>query len=307
MASQAATDQTPFRPESTRPADRMLTTLFLAGLFHLILILGISFSAPRARDRGAAPSLEVLLVSEALPESATNEDARYLAQLTQQGAGNLREGGRSRVPTAGSAPLDQAGELDGSPGAAAGGPAGAEDDALAADGRGRLRFAAAAEEEFTDSAGVPRQLLAGSEAALPSSADDAELRLRGPSRRELMVTPSTRQADVAVYLDAWKRQVERVGTLNFPTAARRGGKSGSPVVEVALASDGRLLEARVRRSSGYAELDRAAIEVLRLAAPFDPVPRELAGRHDGLRFAYEWHFEGGQLTGSAVQVPASQR
>jgi protein TonB len=47
------------------------------------------------------------------------------------------------------------------------------------------------------------------------------------------VTPSTRQSDVAVYLDAWKRQVERVGTLNFPNEARRRGMSGSPVVEVA--------------------------------------------------------------------------
>ena len=77
-------------------------------------------------------------------------------------------------------------------------------------------------------------------------------------------------------------------------------------MEVALASDGHLAEARVRRSSGHAELDQAAIEVLRLAAPFDPFPRELAARHDVLRFAYEWHFEGGQLTGSAVQVPTTR-
>ncbi len=306
MAPAATADETSFGPESTRPSDRMVTTLFLAGLFHLILILGVSFSLPPPRDRGAAPSLEVLLVSEALPESLTNEDARYLAQRTQQGAGNLREAGRSRVPTAANAPLDQAGEREGSAGAEAGGPTGGESATLAAAGAGRLRYAADAQQPASPADAVPRQLLTGAETTLPSSADDTELRLRGTSRRELMVTPSTRESGVAVYLDAWKRRVERVGTVNFPTAARRGSLSGSPVVEVALASDGRLAEARVRRTSGHAELDQAAIDVLRLAAPFDPFPRELAERHDVLRFAYEWHFEGGQLTGSAVQVPATR-
>lgn len=295
-----------FRAESTRPADRMLTTLFLAGLFHLIVILGVSFTLPAARDRGDAPTLEVLLVSEALPESMANEDARYLSQRTQQGAGNLREAGRSRVPTAADAPIDQAGEREGDAGAESGGPSGGEAAAIESRAAGRLRYSADAAESDVPAAAAPRQLLAGAEATLPSSADDAELRLRGPARRELLVTPSTRQSEVAVYLDAWKRQVERVGTLNFPTAARRSRLSGSPVVEVALASDGRLAEARVRRSSGHAELDQAALEVLRLAAPFDPFPRELAVRHDGLRFAYEWHFEGGQLTGSAVRVPAAR-
>jgi protein TonB len=284
----------------------MVTTIFLAGLFHLIVILGVSFSLPTPRPRGEAPALEVLLVSEALPESPSNADARYLAQRTQQGAGNLREAGRSRVPTAANAPFDQAGEREGRPGAEAGGLTDGESTVLTTAGANPLRHAADAERPPSPADAVPRQLLAGAETTLPSSADDAELRLRGPSRRELMVTPSTRESAVAVYLDAWKRRVERVGTLNFPTAARRGGLSGSPVVEVALASDGRLAEARVRRSSGHPELDQAAIEVLRLAAPFDPFPPELAARHDQLRFAYEWHFEGGQLTGSAVSVPATR-
>ncbi len=306
MSQAAGNAGTGFDAESTRPSDRMLTTLFLAGLFHLILILGVSFSLPQADRRGEAPSLEVLLVSQALPESLTNEDARYLAQRTQQGAGNMRDAGRSRVPTAADAPVDQQGEPEGSAGLGYSGPTGGESAAIESAAAGRLRYTADATEPESAAEAVPRQRLAGAAAALPSSADDSQLRLRGPARRELMVTPSTRQSDVAVYLDAWKRQVERVGTLNFPTAARRSRLSGSPLIEVALAADGRLAEARVRRSSGYAEIDQAALEVLRLAAPFDPFPRELAARHDALRFAYEWHFEGGQLTGSAVRVPAAR-
>jgi protein TonB len=292
--------------EKTSVDDRMLVMLFLAGLFHLILILGISFAAPLAGDPAAVRTLEVLLVSDALPEALTNEDARYLAQRTQLGAGNMQESARSQLPTASNAPVDLPGEADGaSMQDAAAGLAGGESEAvMAAAGNGRLRFAADAESPAAQAADAPRQLIAGSDTTLPSSEDDPELRLKGSARNELLVTPSTRESDVAVYLEAWKRRVERVGTLNFPNEARRRGMSGSPVVEVALAADGRLIEAQVRRSSGHPELDQAAVAILRLAAPFEPFSRELALRHDALRFAYEWQFVGGQLAGSSVRVPA---
>ena len=168
----------------------------------------------------------------------------------------------------------------------------------------RTSYAADAAQPAQQAADAPRPLIAGAETHLPSSEDDPALLLKGPKRRELMVTPSTRASPVAVYLDAWKRKVERVGTLNFPNQARRRGMSGSPVVEVALSADGRLLDVRVRKSSGHAELDRAAVEILRLAAPFEPFPRELATQRDVLRFAYEWQFVGGELAGSSVRMPA---
>ena len=58
--------------------------------------------------------------------------------------------------------------------------------------------------------------------------------------REHWVTPDTRASRLAPYLAAWKRKVERVGTLNFPSAARNAGLSGSPVVEVEIGANGRL-------------------------------------------------------------------
>lgn len=289
--------------------DRMAVMLVLAGLFHLIIILGVTFAAPSGGDSSAVPTLEVLLVSDSLPEAQRNDEARYLAQRSQLGAGNMQDADRSQMPDRSNAPLDRPGEADGySVQDAALGLTGGEAEALTASGASlRQRFAADAEDQAAQAPDAPRQLVAGAETTLPSSEDDPELRLKGAARRELLVTASTRESDVAVYLDAWKRKVERVGTLNFPNQARRRSMSGSPVVEVALSSDGRLADVRVRRSSGHSELDQAAVEILRLAAPFEPFSRELALRHDGLRFAYEWQFVGGQLTGSSVQVPASMR
>src|SRR5256885_14927839 len=70
--------------------DRLLTMLFLAGLLHGLVILGLTFSAS-AGDRGSAPGLEVLLVSDELPEAERNPSATYLAQRTQLGSGNTHD------------------------------------------------------------------------------------------------------------------------------------------------------------------------------------------------------------------------
>ena len=62
------------------------------------------------------------------------------------------------------------------------------------------------------------------------------------------------------------------------------------MLEVAITRRRRLKDVVVRNSSGYRNLDQAAIEILRMAAPFDPFPQRLRADYDVLRFAYEWHF-----------------
>jgi periplasmic protein TonB len=288
-------------PAGPGSGDRLTVTLFLAGLAHLILILGVSF-APPAADSKSVPTLEVLLVNNSLPDTYRNDDARYLAERTQQGSGNSPDG-RTRQPTAGSGSVTMPGAPEvGAELPAPEGRLGGEGEVLA--GRdGKPRFDAAEADASPAPATLPRETFAGSSYPFAGTDDDAELQLKGAPRRELVVTANTRTSEVAVYLDAWKRRIEEVGTVNFPNAARRSKLSGSPLIEVVLASSGGLVRADVRRSSGYGELDRAAMDILNLATPFDPFPEELAAKHDVLRFAYEWQFVGGRLAGSSVQVP----
>lgn len=282
--------------------DRLTVTLFLAALFHLILILGVSF-APPVTDSGSVPTLEVLLVNNALPDSLRNDSADYLAERTQLGSGNSPDG-RTRRPMAGSVAAANSGAPEGGDASPAhGGEAGGEGELLAGLG-GEPRFGAAVAGRQTPPAVLPLESFAGSASPFTGSNTDAELQLKGAPRRELLVTPNTRVSEVAVYLDAWKRRIEQVGTINFPNAARRSKLSGNPVIEVVLASSGGLVRADVRRSSGYGELDRAAMDILKLATPFEAFPEDLAARYEVLRFAYEWRFVGGRLTGSSVEVPA---
>jgi protein TonB len=290
-------------PKPPVSRDRLTVTLFLAGLFHLIVILGISFAPPSA-DSGSVPTLEVLLVNSSLPDTSKNDRANYLAERTQQGSGNSPDG-RTRQPSAGTAAESSPGVPEGGSGLPV--PEGqvGGDGELLAGRRGATRLVASAADANAAQALLPRETFAGASFPFAGSDPDAELQLKGAPRRELVVTPNTRSSEVAVYLDAWRRRIEQVGTVNFPNAARRSKLSGNPVIEVVLASSGGLVRADVQRSSGHGELDRAAMDILKLATPFDAFPKELAARHDVLRFAYEWQFVGGRLAGSAVEVPVS--
>ena len=153
---------------------------------------------------------------------------------------------------------------------------------------------------------LPQLLEKRPDLAMTPNDDGVELRMRGEAMQQLWIAADTRESDVAVYLDSWRRKIERVGTMNFPDAARRQKLSGTPVIEVTIGSDGKLLHTVVRRSSGHAEIDEAAMRILKLAAPFDPFPGELAGKHDEIRIAYEWQFLGGASQGDAASFTRSR-
>jgi periplasmic protein TonB len=287
--------------EGNPPArDRLLTTLFLAALVHGLVIVGITFNAV-ARDPGGAPGLEVLLVSDELPESARNTQATYLAQRSQQGAGNTQlavpaHHGPSSVPL-----LQHDGTADGDTLADSGDAGGSHDErVLSTSGWStQVRYLA----DSGDAGAVQDRplLVAAAPSAAPAATDETDPeQLKGPKRDELYVTPDTEASTVAPYLDRWRGKVERIGTVNFPTAARTTGATANPLLEVALTADGSIQSVLIRRSSGDAELDQAALKTLRLASPFDPFPPELAKSYRVLHFEYEWQFSGGRFTGGAL-------
>jgi periplasmic protein TonB len=268
--------------------------------------MGVSFSSGADTGDHALPTLEVLLVSDDLPETRPDNKADYLAQRNQQGSGNLRERERPTSPRSSPLPFNNPGIAGGN--AAESHHAGHDEgneDLVASNGRAAptVRYFASA---ALDPSAVQQQALlmtAERQSALPTANEADRLALHGRDERELIVAPNTRQSNVAVYLDAWRHKVERIGTLNFPVEARARQTNANPVLEVAMHSDGRLGEVLLRRTSGSREVDQAAIAILKLAAPFDPFPRELSDSHDSLRFAYEWQFVNGKLVDTTVRAP----
>ena len=284
--------------------DRLLTMLFLAAMLHGLVILGLTFSAS-AGDRGSAPGLEVLLVSDELPEADKNPEATYLAQRTQLGSGNTRDPvAPHNRPSSVPKPRHE-GSPQGDSLTSSAQTSGGQDE--------RVLTTVAWNTDvryLTDagSSGAVRErplLIDEPQVAQPGPQDEeGPAKLRGPEREELWITPDTRAATLAPYLDAWRRKVERIGTINYPTAARGAAAQASPVVEVGIAADGTLDRVIIRRTSGNPRLDQAALAILKLASPFDPFPPELAAQYRVLRFAYEWQFVGGRVaSGTLSSVP----
>src|SRR5258706_3477873 len=90
--------------------DRMLTTCFLAALFHAIVILGVTFTSPGSKAEGdGAPALEVVLVNDQAPSVAKNPNAQYLSERTQKGSGNTLKRERTLIPKSSVMPVDRPG------------------------------------------------------------------------------------------------------------------------------------------------------------------------------------------------------
>lgn len=282
--------------------DRLLTMLFLAALLHALLILGITFDAA-AGDKGSAPGLEVLLVSDELPESDQNPTATYLAQRTQQGSGNTRDPVAAHNRASAAAALKHAGAPEGESLAASESHGGSQEERVLTTSAWSTNVRYLADAGATASLREQPLLLDPPQVAEPGPQDEeGPAQLRGPKRDELWITPDTRAATLAPYLDAWRHKVERIGTLNYPTAARSAATGLSPVVEVAIGDNGTLDKAVIRRSSGDPELDQSALAILKLASPFDPFPPELAAQYRVLHFAYEWQFSGGRVGSGIVST-----
>lgn len=303
MASQ---DDNPFAglTEADAPVkDRLTTTLFLTALFHGIVILGVTFTAP-LREGGDSPSLEVLLLPDEVLNEAPNPDAFYLAQRNQRGSGTTEEAVRASTPPVTPLPTELLGQLDGDAFELHKGQQGLPAAELIVTRSPRTEVTYVDGDTTGDTRQETPLAAEESNTTLASAAIEDQLALRG--RRTLELTPDTRESRIAPYLDAWRRKIERMGTLNYPNEARRRALQGNPVLEVTIRADGSLENIRIRQSSGHPEIDQAALGILRLAAPFDPFPANVKAEYDELRFAYEWRFVGGGATRGTVTVDQAQ-
>lgn len=286
--------------------DRLITTLFFAVLVHAIVILGIGFSASKP---GGSSTLEVTLVQtrSVVPPS----QADYVAQANQQGEGNTKKLVRPQSPLSMPSAVNNPGLPEG-------------EDLISNPGRGQSASDArglsnaitdqqtaittvAHTDHYANAHAMPapqspsprvlvaRLLTQGDDALMPTD-DPVQLPLAtSPAPREAFVAVNARASRYAEYLDAWRRKVEHIGNLNFPSQIRTEHLSGALALEVALNADGSIRDLILRKASPYPLLDQSAIQIVKMAAPFAPFPSSFRKDTDVLRFVYVWRFNGGHL------------
>jgi len=94
----------------------------------------------------------------------------------------------------------------------------------------------------------------------------------------------------ARYVEDWRVKIERIGELNYPQAARDQKIYGSLMLSVSIKSDGSVERIELRRSSGHKVLDDAAINIVKMAAPYAPFPADIAKDTDIVDIIRTWRF-----------------
>jgi len=279
--------------------ERFGFTVFLSACVHAILILGVGFTY--LEEINSEPALEITMAqyrSEFAPD-----EADFLAQENQIGSGTLDSKAAPSTPFESEfnddliqevAPIPQAPELVND--------IEVQDIAVVAS----IQDAQQIQQQLDELEPEEEQLL--SEEATPDEISlaiaslQAQLDLQRQAyakrpRKYTISSASTIKSQDALYLDSWRRRIEAVGNVNYPQEARRQELYGSLRLLVAILPNGEVNEIQVLQSSGYSILDQAAVEIVNLAAPFDPIPEAMRAQVDILEIIRTWRFhEGNALT-----------
>ena len=279
--------------------DRLSSTLFLAGLLHGIILLGVTFSSDDAPQEPSVTSFEVVLVTNESPDHSPQNDTELLAQQNMVGAGNTSIPMQLQTAMNQTQPAEALGpEQTGQRNQRQPEPATIHDrpTIVTRSLSARLEIPAQQDDRQFSAEQQSRSFEGETNAIEIVNKPEPKTLISDREPRDLIISANTREARIAAYLSRWKNRIERIGTLNFPNAADTRGLTRFPTLEVAINSDGNLNEVIVRSSSGIRTLDQDAMNIVRISAPFDPFPEFLRAEYDVLRFAYEWRFTDGLIT-----------
>jgi periplasmic protein TonB len=289
-----------FTLEAPPAPDRLPPMLFLAALIHGILIIGVTFNAVLGDEFSEAISLDVTIIADPEKSWVDVEQAEYLAQASQLGAGNTSESIRPSAPLRSDVPIDNAGVEKGDSLDESRQLTDAADQLISTQTEQDIQVADNPRTDPAPDATTPIALEAGVEATMPLPQDQqANLMIKDENPRQLVTSVDTRESKIAVYLDRWKRRIEMVGVKYFPEESVIQGITGSPTLQVTISASGQLEAASIRQSSGSRVLDQAALSILRRASPFDPFPESIRVDYDRLIFAYKWQFAESEIPTTA--------
>lgn len=271
--------------------DRLITTLFIVALLHVILITGITFIEPIGVYKDVTPTLKVLLLNDASLDNKKNPEGTYLSQREQKGNGTGANEQLSGSPDNDLFMMNNEGTEDGNALQSSPSTSRTLSVKIISARNSELKTLNGDENNATTASNQnPLELIRSLPSPINTELNDNGLNLDGPKSREAIIKPDTRESPFAAYAERWRNKVERLGTLNYPRSVQHTKQKNNPVLEVVISADGKLKSAVIKRSSGDPAVDQAALNILKLATPFEAFSGNLKKDYDQLRFAYEWQF-----------------
>ena len=258
-----------------------LTPLTIAVAVSIVAhaaLLTVHFVAPDAfKLNPVDPGLEVILVNAKQARAPLNADA--LAQADLDGGGNA-DAGRAKSP------LPDLRRIENGDSVKALQRRIAElqqmqENVLTQVKASRFNAAPVTEKDKPDPTRTGDDAIDTTKAIARRAAEITE-RIEDENKRpkKTSITPSTRAVGYAQYYKNMQKKVEEIGTLNFP---QKSGKKlyGELIVYIPVFQDGTIYEkegVRIERSSGNPDLDKAALAIVRRAAPFGKFPPNMLSK-----------------------------
>ena len=275
--------------------DRFGFTIFLSGCLHIMLIVGVGFTY--LEESNSTPAVEITLAQ--YRSDVAPDEADFIAQENQSGSGVLDTAVTPSTPFVSAFHDEVIQRVDPVPQAPTPSQQADPNDmalltATTADFAVEEQLAEEnpeTDKPISDTA-TPEEL----SLAIASLQAQLDLQQQAYAKRPRTYTissASTQKRDDALYLDSWRKRIEAVGNLNYPQQAREQEIYGSLRMLVSLRPNGTVQEIRILQGAGQRVLDEAAINIVSLAAPFDPVPPELLEQVDILEIIRTWRFHRG--------------
>lgn len=274
----------------TKQPDVLSVALFLAAAVHVVLLLGVSFQ-PLLDEMRTPPALEVILVQKSDQEAP--EDAAFLAQSSQDGGGESEENTRPSSPFSSALDIDNDGVAPTPIQASAPSPSqeSAEEVITATFAVDEVQVDT--KTDVTEDNNAPQgTILVEQNVDIAKLAAEIERQQEKFAKRpkKKHVNARTRETASAEYMYRWVERVERMGNLNYPDTARREQLYGALILIVGIYKNGELESITVDESSGHKLLDDAAVRIVEMAAPFEPMTGKLAEETDILYIVRTWEF-----------------
>ncbi len=281
-------------PPAIGESSRLGATLVLSVLVHAMLVLGISFAAEDAAP--VVPTLDVILSQTR--SALTPAQADFLAQANNQGGGEHERSSRPTAPQAGPLPQPEDGLAPRPLRAQTPAPSPPPEARVIASTRATTPMPSPqARPDVAPAPLPPGQEKIARDIEMARLAAEIQLRSQQYAKRpkRKFVSASTKEYAWAQYLRGWVDRVERVGNLNYPDEARRRRIGGLVVISVGVRRDGSVESTRIIQSSHVPMLDNAALRIVQLSAPFEPLPKTQEDP-DVLHVTRTWQFmPGGEL------------